>query len=988
MLERLHVRPELSVFEQALRQRVQHLAAFDDRRFAKPTGVERDGNGELLVLATFVTGSRVSELLDVSSDAAVVPGVDVALGYLLEGLSALSVLHTTGRLAHGLIDSSRTILTADGEVVYLDLAFGPAIERMHLSSERLWNAYGIFTTPGEKPRFDAVGDVTQVALSALMLVLGRNLKPHEYPDALPSLLMEVIEVAHIRGSTAFAGGLQRFLQRSLPLAGRRPFESADEALVEVRQLLRREIGLDVCRQAVIDFVAQMDAAFSQTSDRSRVAPEPSAADLSPTIPELDTFLDSVETLHTANAAAFDTSTGDEPRADAASMDAAPVREEESPEASEKEEEEEEELEISLDTLETVAAAPAPKKHAAKAVEEEVYDLPSFGELTNVEGDATADGFASFDLAVSRPPARTEVAYEPPPPPPTEPAYEAALAATLPPDDAPTQVADAPETASAIEEPAYVPDYEDSGAEAIAQSTDTSDVVEAAEPDTSAVAEPERSEPEPTAQVDPETVAQTAAEPEPEPEPEPQSEQRVDEPASAPQEPPSSRRRKRQQKSARARKDKLRSIAVDHKQPAPPPAPPPPPPQPPPPPPARPATGWLVSPQRAAASETLIPEPIPTPPPPPAPVRHVPAVPSFVPSPVGAFPQPVYPSTAPHQSAYGTPSVLKPGPPAPPIVQPVQPAPIAVKVKPESPAGFTARRSTLPDPPLAPPDRFSTLSLGRNAEEETPREFPWKLAGVVLAVAVVAIVAGRAYLPGAAPAEETAAATESTTPPASSGTQGPASPPSAVDNSPIPDGKGRLLVQTQPPGLKVLLDRKPIGESPLQIDVPPGRRVLTFMTSGGEVMQSVRITAGKTTTLDIPVFSGWLTVISPFALEISEDGRSLGTTEQNRIMLPPGRHQVTFSNKDLSYSVVQTVDIEPGGVRSVTINPKGIANINASPWAEVWLDGTKLGETPIASATVPLGTREFVFRHPELGERRVSTTIRGNATSTVSVDFAK
>ena len=96
----------------------------------------------------------------------------------------------------------------------------------------------------------------------------------------------------------------------------------------------------------------------------------------------------------------------------------------------------------------------------------------------------------------------------------------------------------------------------------------------------------------------------------------------------------------------------------------------------------------------------------------------------------------------------------------------------------------------------------------------------------------------------------------------------------------------------------------------------------------------------------------VSVVVPFVLDIAEDGRGLGTTEQNRIMLPPGRHKLTFSHKEHGYSSIQDVDIEPGGVRTVTVNLKGAAAFNAAPWAEVWLNGTKLGETPLASTPVP------------------------------------
>ncbi len=263
VLERVHVQPELLAFEPLIRKRVASLAPFDDDRFARPARVERDpATGELTVLAEFITGSRLSDLLEATADAAIVPGVDVALGYLLDSLPALTLLHTIGGVTHGLIDASRTVLTPDGQVVFLDLSYGSAIEGLNLSRQRLWAGFGVASSPGAGAvQFDAASDIAQVALGAVALVLGRNLRPGEYPDALPSLLMEVIEVAQIRGTSGFATGLQRFLQRSLPLPGRRPYATADEAAADVRQLVRREIGVDVCRQAVIDFAAQMDAAF-------------------------------------------------------------------------------------------------------------------------------------------------------------------------------------------------------------------------------------------------------------------------------------------------------------------------------------------------------------------------------------------------------------------------------------------------------------------------------------------------------------------------------------------------------------------------------------------------------------------------------------------------------------------------------------------------------------------------------------------------------
>jgi hypothetical protein len=165
-------------------------------------------------------------------------------------------------------------------------------------------------------------------------------------------------------------------------------------------------------------------------------------------------------------------------------------------------------------------------------------------------------------------------------------------------------------------------------------------------------------------------------------------------------------------------------------------------------------------------------------------------------------------------------------------------------------------------------------------------------------------------------------------------------------------------------------------------------VLTFVSSAGEVTRTVRVAAGKPVSVDISIFSGWVAIFAPIVLDVSVNGRSLGTTELDRLMLPPGRHELTLSNKELGYKVVKEIEVEPGEVRSVTIEPKGEVNFNAIPWAEVLMDGSKLGDTPIANVRVPLGLREFVFKHPQYGERRVSASIRADQPTAIAVDFTR
>ena len=79
----------------------------------------------------------------------------------------------------------------------------------------------------------------------------------------------------------------------------------------------------------------------------------------------------------------------------------------------------------------------------------------------------------------------------------------------------------------------------------------------------------------------------------------------------------------------------------------------------------------------------------------------------------------------------------------------------------------------------------------------------------------------------------------------------------------------------------------------------------------------------------------------------------------------------------------------GKVATLTIDPpKTTIAINALPWAEVWMDGTKIGETPIGNLAVSAGSHDLVFRHPELGERRETVLATFKSPVRVSVDMRK
>jgi len=218
-----------------------------------------------------------------------------------------------------------------------------------------------------------------------------------------------------------------------------------------------------------------------------------------------------------------------------------------------------------------------------------------------------------------------------------------------------------------------------------------------------------------------------------------------------------------------------------------------------------------------------------------------------------------------------------------------------------------------------------------------------------------------------------------------GARAPAEPAST---KPVPKNAGRVTITTDPPGAKVLIDGKAAGESPLTLEpVPPGRHTFTMVGANITAKRTIRVEAGKAMTIDMALFSGFASIAAPIVLDISENGKSLGTSADS-IILSPGRHDLRLANKDLGYVVTQPVEVQAGETTHVTLDPRGTANINAAPWAEVFIDGEKAGETPLANVSIRLGVREIVFRNPQFPDRKMIVTVTATETANVSVDFIK
>ena len=209
--------------------------------------------------------------------------------------------------------------------------------------------------------------------------------------------------------------------------------------------------------------------------------------------------------------------------------------------------------------------------------------------------------------------------------------------------------------------------------------------------------------------------------------------------------------------------------------------------------------------------------------------------------------------------------------------------------------------------------------------------------------------------------------------------------------------GQLQVKTEPAGARVTVDGQLRGSSPVTItDLPPGDHEVLLESDLGSVRQRVTIEAATTASLVVPMtapanapLSGWVSISTPVEVQLFEQGRLLGTSQSDRIMVAAGRHDIDMVNETLGYRETRTVQVAPGRVAPIVLElPKGTLALNAIPWAEVWIDGERVGETPIGNLAVAIGPHEIVFRNPELGEQRHAITVTAAGPARLSVDLRK
>jgi len=198
--------------------------------------------------------------------------------------------------------------------------------------------------------------------------------------------------------------------------------------------------------------------------------------------------------------------------------------------------------------------------------------------------------------------------------------------------------------------------------------------------------------------------------------------------------------------------------------------------------------------------------------------------------------------------------------------------------------------------------------------------------------------------------------------------------------------GSLRVEARPAPAHVIIDGKDRGTAPLTVaDLSVGGHTLQIETPEGSIRRRIEIGAGRTESVSEEIFPGWLHVSSPVEISVIDGRQPVQLDDSNRVLLKPGVHSIRIENRTLGIAEAKQVTIEPGATATVAIEPPdSTLSVTGSTGADVYVDGTKVGETPLADYRIKLGPHDVMVVDRSGATRHANVTV---TTAPAQVDIA-
>jgi serine/threonine protein kinase len=129
-------------------------------------------------------------------------------------------------------------------------------------------------------------------------------------------------------------------------------------------------------------------------------------------------------------------------------------------------------------------------------------------------------------------------------------------------------------------------------------------------------------------------------------------------------------------------------------------------------------------------------------------------------------------------------------------------------------------------------------------------------------------------------------------------------------------------------------------------------------------------------------TGYLSVDANEPMNVTVDGQPMGTAPVKRVRLAAGEHRVHLENKLLGLSRTVRLVLKPGeDLSHQETFSKGKLNVSTQPWADVFVDGKKLGTTPLAARELWEGHHEVRLVGPQ-SEKTVTVDVVAGQTAVI------
>jgi hypothetical protein len=286
-----------------------------------------------------------------------------------------------------------------------------------------------------------------------------------------------------------------------------------------------------------------------------------------------------------------------------------------------------------------------------------------------------------------------------------------------------------------------------------------------------------------------------------------------------------------------------------------------------------------------------------------------------------------------------------------------------------------------------PAESPPIMVGGPATETTPRRpigsRPLLLIFLgALGLAFVAGLAGYALLPPAQRQEQSSSPAADATDQLGREAQDQAvdlAQPAARRDSAAARAIGILEIRTTPSKATVAVDGVVYGRTPLRLSLPAGKHAVQ-LSHLGHASHRVAVDIEANRQLNLVITLQVTDPDPPQAKDVvgEKTGANHGQASKRKKAsqhIPSGRDR----------SSEPTITVLPSTSRKAN-DGYGVLYLNSVPWSEVFLDGKRLGITPLANVRLRNGSHLLLLRNPERGELKRAISVTADQTLRLFLRF--